>query len=126
MYLLDTSAILAFVLQERGGERVGSLLEEERVYIAAPSWLELRVRLEREEAGAELLQLLESGILTSVDITAEVARRGFGLKSAATERVPVVDALIAGAAAVHEYTLVHRDDHFLGIPAGMLTQEMLG
>lgn len=125
MYLLDTSAILAHILRETGADRVDALMVEGRVYVATPSWLELRVRLRHEAAAQELIALLESGILVSVEISAETARLAYQLKSAASKRLPAIDALIAAAAAENGWTLVHRDQHFLGIPSGMLQQEML-
>ena len=113
MYLLDTSAILAHVLKEPGAERVDEILFYESAYVAAPTWLELRVKLKDEEVAIEVMELLESGLITTVDINAQIARRAFDLKSAATQRLPAMDSLIAASAAANRWILVHRDRHFL-------------
>jgi predicted nucleic acid-binding protein len=125
MYLLDTSAILAHILKEPGAELVDRIIMTESVFAAAPTWLELRVRLKEEDAAVEVLELLESGIIATVDVSATIARTAFELKSAATQRLPAMDSLIASCAAANHWILVHRDRHFLSIPGELLMQEML-
>ncbi len=101
------------------------ILVHESVYVAAPTWLELRVKLQGEEAALAVLELLESGLMATVDISASIARRAFDLKVAATQRLPAINSLIAASASANQFILVHRDQHFLSIPAGLLKQEML-
>ena len=78
-----------------------------------------------EQVAIEVMELLESGLITTVDINAQIAGRAFDLKSAATQRLPAMDSLIAASAAANQWILVHRDRHFLSIPSDLLKQEML-
>jgi predicted nucleic acid-binding protein len=67
---------------------------------------------------AELVNVIEPVLLA-------VVRQSLALRSAATARLPQVDTLIVATAALHRAILVHRDPHFLAIPASLLWQELL-
>ncbi len=131
LYLLDTSALLVHFRNEAGAARVQSILEDggAEVLIASPSVAELARRvagLGAETTEARAVALEYAGLVSQViAIDTALAIRAFELGSAAAQRLPLVDALIASAASLHEATLVHRDPHFRTIPVDLLEQEFL-
>jgi hypothetical protein len=58
-------------------------------------------------------------------VSLDVVSKSVELRSAATGRLPQIDALIAATAAILNAVLVHRDPHFSSIPGGLLRQETL-
>jgi predicted nucleic acid-binding protein len=60
-----------------------------------------------------------------VPVSLPIVFRSLELRHSAPARLPHVDALIAGTAAVRGVVLVHCDPHFLYIPAELLQQEYL-
>jgi predicted nucleic acid-binding protein len=130
-HLLDTSALLAFYLQEPGLDAVKAILKnpDHEVGLSAPSVLEFWSALHRRnladrfEAEWQLLQPLFSEV---VPVTETVAVRAIQLRRQTPARLPAIDALIAATAAVHGAVLVHRDPHFRAIPENLLRQEYLG
>ena len=125
MYLLDTSALLAHFLGEPGAVEVARLIEEGNAWVAAVSWLELRIRLQDLPGGAEVLTIYQEELAGSVDITSQVAAAAFEVRRQTTPRLPMMDALIAGAARARDFELVHRDQHMAAIPATCLRQRLL-
>ena len=125
MRLLDTSAVLAHFFQEPGGDIVDSLLREGNVWLATPTLLELRVKLMNRTNPDEIVEeyrQLSAGI---VDVTVEVVRAAFSLRAATHGRLPLVDSMIAGAAKVRGFQLVHRDAHMARIPQDLLAHTIL-
>jgi predicted nucleic acid-binding protein len=125
-HLLDTTALLALVLDEGGAEAVQNLLNEEQAGVAvsvltkAEVWSRLK-SLGRdavfEEEWKALLPLFDA--VLSVD--PHVVDQSIALRRATPDRLPTTDSLIAATAAVHSLVLVHRDAHFQSIPADRLT-----
>ena len=133
-YLLDSSALLAYYFGETGCERVRDILADERagVEVSVLTASEVWGRLRAEGAGADAQPVFDaewqrlSEMMTAiVPVTYEVVRRSLDLRAAAAKRLPQIDALIAATAAVRGAVLVHRDPHFLSIPADLLQQEVL-
>lgn len=60
-----------------------------------------------------------------VHVDETIAMEAFSLGEATKDRLPLVDALIAGAARLTGSLLVHRDPHFKKVPAGLVSQEIL-
>ncbi len=125
MYLLDTSAILTHCLSESGFEEVEFMLTSRKAYVASVTWLELRVRIQHSPSAIDLIRIYECAVAGTIDIDAKIAGDAYEIKCAAGERLPAMDSLIAAAAMSREFTLVHRDRHFLSIPSNLLKQEML-
>ena len=96
-----------------------------QVVLAAPVWVELDRRLgeligdERETERVFRHYTRDLCGLIILDETATLS--AIQIRKACRNRLPLVDALIAGCAASRGYTLVHRDPHLDGIPADQLT-----
>jgi predicted nucleic acid-binding protein len=127
-FLLDTSALLAHFRKERGSARVQTLFEEgdSEILAASVSLTEFARRLRELGATVEearrtvedYRELLDE--VVSVD--EQVALSAFCIGCEITERLPLVDALIAAAAREREARLVHRDLHMTPIPASAVEQ----
>lgn len=127
-YLLDTSALLAHYRGEVGAERVQEIFadDEAGILIATVSIPELARRLselgmddaEIHRVTSAYLQLAAEAV--PIDVT--VAEASYDLIRQMTERLPLIDALIAAAARVKQARLVHRDAHMRAIPTAMLEQ----
>jgi hypothetical protein len=129
-YLLDSSALLAYYFAEPGGERVRELLSDDGIDVGisvltmAEFWSRLRAE-GSADAFAEEWRVV-SELLSSIHpVSLDVVSKSVELRSAATGRLPQIDALIAATAAILNAVLVHRDPHFSSIPGGLLRQETL-
>jgi hypothetical protein len=60
-----------------------------------------------------------------ISVDTALSIRAFELGSASTKRLPLIVALIASAACLHDAILIHRDPHFGSIPTELLRQELL-
>lgn len=130
-YLLDTSALLAHFRQEEGWEAVQSLFETEDalLMIASPSLTEMGRRL--LSLGASETDVAETATsyqllfheIVPIDTAVALAALVIGQRS--VRRLPLVDALIAGAAQARSAILVHRDEHMAGIPTALVQQRTL-
>lgn len=125
-YLLDTSAILAHYRSEHGADLVQSLFEDENkcLLLSSASIPEFGRRL--RDLGLPERQIIESLkeycllVENVISIDRAVAELAFEIHCGMTERLPMVDALIAGCAKSERATLVHRDAHMRAIPSGIL------
>lgn len=129
-YLLDSSALLAFYFAEPGGERVLELLSDDSIEVGvsvltmAEFWSRFRATGSDKEFEEEWRAV--SQLVSAIrPVSLEVVRQSLALRSAATGRLPHIDALIAATAAMLDAALVHRDPHFASIPAHLLKQETL-
>lgn len=127
-YLLDTSAVLAHVRNERGAQQVQALFSGEgaTLLLCSVTLAELARRLwdlgatpdEAWETIDGYRQLVDG--VVSVDDA--VSRDSDRIQIAASSRLPLVDALIASAARSRGAILVHRDAHMRSIPTGQVQQ----
>jgi predicted nucleic acid-binding protein len=129
-YVLDSSAVLAFYFGEAGGERVQQILSDDQgsvrlsVLTMAEFWSRLRAEGAAEAFAKEWGKISE--LITEIEpVSIEVVRRSLDLRTAATARLPHIDALIAATAALNNAVLVHRDPHFQSIPRHLLLQESI-
>lgn len=128
VYLLDTSALLAHYRNESGAEQVQELfdLEGGKLLLASVSLPEFARRLKelgasQDEARRVVRQYRETvDEVVSVDV--EIAEASFDLICQLSSRLPLVDALIAGAACTRHACLVHRDAHLRAIPVELVKQ----
>lgn len=129
-YLLDSSAVLAYYFGEPGGERVCEILSDDgtdvgvSVLTMAEFWSRLRAEGSADVFGEEWRAVSE--LMSAIHpVSLEVVSKSLELRSAATERLPQIDSLIAATACLLELVLVHRDPHFSSIPSEFLQQEAL-
>ncbi len=125
-YLLDTSALLAHYRQEAGWEQVQALFEQEgaRLYLCALSLPEFGRRLydlgASDEEVTETLAAYRALFDDILSVDESVAHKALEITRATPARLPLIDALIAAAAAQAQATLVHRDRHLSAVPETML------
>jgi len=125
-YLLDTSAILAHFFSEKGSAGVQALLDDPAavILVAAPVLLELDSSLTRRGSGEasryNVLNEYGTRLTETVSVDKAVVLSAVALRKSVPERLPAMDALIAGCALVHGAVLVHRDHHYDSIPREVL------
>jgi predicted nucleic acid-binding protein len=127
-FLLDTSALLLHCFKTPGADRIHRIISDETnsILVASVSITELGRRL--IAAGCDPMEARSSALSYAalcervVPVDAPVSIRALELGVASHARIPLVDALIAACASTCDATLVHRDDHFLAIPADLLRQ----
>jgi predicted nucleic acid-binding protein len=129
-WLLDSSALLVLLRSEAGVVRVHEVIAEaDEILISSVSIAEVARRCKALGASSQEISLLieQCRLLATriIDITFSVAERSVNISSAASQRLPLVDALIAACAAQEQARLLHRDWHFSSVPATFLTQEHL-
>lgn len=114
-YVLDTSAILAFLGGEQGADSVERLLRAARagriqVLVCSISLMEVfytALRAKGEDEAVRLLALVRAWPLEWVYPDEKVLLQAGSLK--ASYRLSVADALIAAVARLHHAKLVHKD-----------------
>ena len=113
-FVLDTSALMAFIEQEEGAERVRDILRGESIIIPWLSILEI-VYISQRELGEEealtryaLLKKLDAEIIWEADeaLLLNAAR----IKS--THSLSLVDSVIAAIATQHNAILIHKDPEY--------------
>jgi predicted nucleic acid-binding protein len=120
--------LLAHNRQEAGGERVQAFFEDlgSEILVSAVSLAELARRLRELGASNEEARDTVEGYLDLVDEVVPVDERmaftAFEVGCAASQRVPLADALIAAAARERGACLVHRDHHMTSIPRALVQQ----
>ncbi|MEW6083697.1 MAG: PIN domain-containing protein [Chloroflexota bacterium] len=125
-FVLDTSAIIAFIEQEEGAERVRNILLKQNVILPWLTILEV-VYISQRELGEEeavtryaLIKKLDATIIWDAD-------ESFLLNAArikATHSLSLADAVVAAIAAQHKATLVHKDPEFESL-SDVLDMEIL-
>lgn len=124
-YLLDTSALLAHYRQEAGWEQVQALFEQEgaALYLCVLSLTEFGRRLYDLGASpkdvSETLFAYRALFDDLLPIDEQTALKALDIARLTPSRLPLVDALIAAAAAQGQATLVHRDRHLSAVPESM-------
>jgi len=126
-HLLDSSAWLAHLFGEPGVDQVTLLFNDPTVaiYVSVLSLPEVHGRLKalgQQERWPEVWAAYSLLFERILPVNQPIAEQAIRLRSATTERVPIIDALIAATAAVNRLTLVHRDPHFASIPTSALLQ----
>lgn len=127
-YVLDASALLAYIYDEPGADRVGEILQDEeaRVYLNAATLGEVFYDLLQEEgkaAALEALARIRNIGIEIVPLDEELALRTAQLKS--SFGIPYVDGMAAATAEEYEATLVAVDPDFERV-ADRIKVEWLG
>lgn len=126
LYLLDTSALLTFIEDEDGSDRVEEILRGADILLPWPVLMETYYITLQKKGRAEadrryaLIRQLKADILWEMDepILLTAAR----LK--AEHHVSLADAVIAAFALQHHAVLIHKDPEFEAF-AGFLPMEAL-
>ena len=126
LYLLDTSALLTFIEDEPGSDRVEEVLKDAAILLPWPVLMETYYITLQEKGRAEadrryaLLRRLRAEILWAMDepILLTAAR----LK--AEHHVSLADAVVAAFAIRNNAVLIHKDPEFDAL-AGLLPMEAL-
>jgi ribonuclease VapC len=129
LFVLDTSALLAFRGDEPGADRIESLLLRARngqyrllgSFITKMELLYIIWRDEGEEAGREALRLVDSFPIEWVSCEPEILDTAARFKAGG--RLSLADSWIAATAVVRDATLIHKDPEFSELRD--LSQEML-
>ncbi|MBW6485559.1 MAG: PIN domain-containing protein [Syntrophobacterales bacterium] len=126
IYLLDTSALLTFIEDEPGSDRVEEILKDAAILMPWPVLMETYYITFQEKGRAEadrryaLIRQLRAEILWAMDepILLTAAR----LK--AEHHVSLADAVVAAFAIRNNAVLIHKDPEFDAL-AGLLPMEAL-
>lgn len=123
-YVLDTSAIMAFLRDEPGSDRVEQIVDAARadaeVFIAVPfiTLMEVEYRLIRLGHSLQwvdtILAHLQSWPITIYESNELWRRQAAWVK--ATNRLSVADAWIASLALVLDAELIHKDPEMDSVP----------
>jgi predicted nucleic acid-binding protein len=129
-HVLDTSAWVAHIKDEAGGDEVTTLFNdsETQIGISTLSLVEVYGILKaigRESEFGDIVEQYRSLFAQIILVDEKVAFRATELRQKTTSRLPGIDAVIAATAAHHGAVLVHRDKHFLAVPDDLLKQKML-
>ena len=126
VYLLDTSALLSFIEDEEGADRVEQALRQKETIVPWPILLEMYYITLQEEGQAEadrrfaLIKQLKVKILYDMDeatvLTAAMLK--------ARHHVSLADAIIAAFAIRKDAILIHKDPEFEAL-TGLLKMEAL-
>ena len=127
-YLIDTSALLAHLLQESGCEVVERLLETsgDKLAICILTWVEFEIFLNRSaytaKEKARILSIYRTALGSPLPVDERVGREALAIREALGTRIPLTDLLIAACAKANGFDLVYRDKHLADIPEDLLGQ----
>ena len=126
LYLLDTSALLTFIEDEDGSDRVEELLKGTGILLPWPVLMETYYITFQKKGRAEadhryaLIRQLKADILSAMD--APILLTAARLK--AEHHVSLADAVVAAFAIRNNAVLIHKDPEFEAL-AGLLQMEAL-
>jgi ribonuclease VapC len=111
LFVLDASALLTLIEEEKGADRVETILRKESFVLPWVALLEVHyvTALERddEEADRRLALLTQAGGTVAWDVDQRILLAASSFK--ARHRLSLADALTAAYAAGLNGTLVHKD-----------------
>lgn len=124
--VLDTSAVLTFIEDEQGADRVEEVLQQSQVSIPWLVLLEVHYITQQKRGQAEadrryaLVKQLPATILWEIEEPTVLTAARFK----ATHRISLADALIAAMAVGRKARLLHKDPEFEAL-AGQVSLESL-
>jgi predicted nucleic acid-binding protein len=127
-HLLDTSAVLAHLLQEHGADTVERCISTEggRSAISVISWVEFQLFLARSDYSradaTKIIGLYRDVLGSPLPIDDSVGEAALALRAQTPTRIHLTDLLVAACAKEHGMKLVYRDKHIQGIPEKALPQ----
>ena len=119
--VLDSYAVLAFLFQERGHEKVVALFEkaaesDKQLLIAAPNWAEVRYMVERKVGTAQWREVPAKLLGLPIDIVSvdqELAEIAGGIK--ATKKMSLADCFAAALAKQKKIEIYTGDSEFRSV-----------
>ncbi len=124
-YLLDTSALLAFIENEEGADRVESLFREQKVVLPWVVLMEVYYITRRERGQAQADQryaMLKKAATVIWEMNEPVLLTAARLKAA--NPISLADALVAAYAIWQDAIMVHKDPEYESL-AGTVAMEAL-
>jgi len=125
-YLLDTSALLSFIEDEEGADRVEQALKQKETIVPWPVLLEIYYITLQEEGLSEadrrfaLIKQLKVNILYEMDESTVLT----AARLKARHHISFADAIIAAFAIRKDAILIHKDPEFEAL-TGLLKMEAL-
>jgi len=125
-FLLDTSALLAYIEEEPGADRVEEILSQERVLLPWAVLMEVFYMTVRErglhEAETRYAMLRQSSAKILWEMNEALLMRAAKLKG--QNKLSFADAVIAAYAIQNNAILVHKDPEYEAL-AGIFEMEIL-
>jgi predicted nucleic acid-binding protein len=117
-YVLDTSAIMAFLEEELGADTIEELLEQAQikqitVYVSFVTFTEIfyiSIQEQGERIASERLKRIESMPIFRMESNPELTKLAGKMK--AKYRISLADTFIAALAKKEDAVLVHKDPEF--------------
>lgn len=118
-HLLDSTALLAFILDEEEADAVEHLMFDQACAVSFATWIEVHGRLRSLGLPAEDVasQLGDARALPLVTLWAYGATLEKALEIKEGGYFPFADTLIAATAWALGLVLVHKDSHFTALPS---------
>lgn len=118
IYILDTSALLTYIEDEKGSDVIDDILikaekGEVRIYISFISLTEVYYITMQGKGESEALRRIS--LIQSLSLTVEESNEDLNLKAGslkAANRISIADAYIAALCQQYEGILVHKDPEF--------------
>ncbi len=128
-WLLDSTALLAFLLDEAEAEAVESLIFDRpgEAAVSFATWVEVHGRLKAlglSEADIRA-QMTDARALPLATLWPDERVLQGELEIKAAGYFPFADTLIAATAHANDLTLVHKDPHFAVLPASIRQLNLL-
>ena len=126
IYLLDTSALMAWLEDEDGADRVEALLLNEPVLIPFVALLEVYYITLQERGESVATQRHKTLKRTPADVLWEMDEPTLliAARFKAGHRISFADAIVAGFAASRNAVLVHKDPEFEPLTGHMLLEAL--
>jgi predicted nucleic acid-binding protein len=125
-YVLDTSALVAYALDQRGADEVEAFIRDSanQLFISALSLFDLAGVLKKEGGSAHVVVHWQTyrQLADIIPVDATLAEAAWELREKIGTRLPMADAVIAATAQSLGATLVHRDQHLAAIPVALIPQ----
>lgn len=126
-YLLDTSALFAFIEDEDGADRVEEILRSKKVILPFVVLMEIyyvSLQEQGEEAALQRYAQVKNLNAEGIDTVPESVLLRAG-RFKAMHRVSFADALIASFAGERGAVLVHKDPEYLALKEEILQEPLL-
>ena len=123
-HLLDTSALLAFLLNEPEADRVESFIFDPpgETAVSFASWVEIQGRLKALGLSSEQIeaQMADARRLPLATLWPDERTLQAMLQIKTAGYFPFADTLIAATVQAHKLALIHKDPHFDSLPVQQL------